>query len=105
MDVGAAYLQRTFERDEPENAPDDLPVAAPLSSDDELESIMGRLQQLQFPIGLRYYAWQSGRFQFHIGAGLVPLMDLSSSFSTNTKTQMMSSTPCQYQRYCLPEYD
>ena len=79
LEVGAAYLQRVFERYEPESVPDDLPVAAPLDSDDELERIRGELQQLQFPIGLRYYAWGSGRIQFHIGAGLVPLMDLSSS--------------------------
>ncbi|WP_020567372.1 hypothetical protein [Neolewinella persica] len=79
LEVGAAYLERSFERIEPENLPDDLPVAAPLDGDDELESISGKLQQLQFPIGLRYYAWESGRFQFHVGGGLVPLMGLSSS--------------------------
>ncbi|MFK8162739.1 MAG: outer membrane beta-barrel protein [Lewinella sp.] len=79
LEVGAAYLQRAFERNEPDGAPDDLPVAVPLESGDELENISGNLQQLHFPIGLRYYAWESGRFQFHVGAGLVPLMDLSSS--------------------------
>jgi hypothetical protein len=80
LELGAAYLQRSFERDEPDAAPDDLPVGAPLSSGDELEGIKGEFQQLQFPIGLRYYAWESGRIQAHIGAGVVPLMDLSSSF-------------------------
>lgn len=80
LELGAAYLQRSFERNEPDTAPDDLPVAAPLNGGDELENIKGELQQLQFPIGLRYYAWESGRIQAHIGAGLVPLMDLPSSF-------------------------
>lgn len=79
LELGAVYLQRVFERYEPENTPDDLPVAPPLDRDDELENIRGELQQLQFPIGLRYYAWQSGRFQLYLGAGVVPSLALSSS--------------------------
>lgn len=80
LTIGAAYFQRRFTAEgEDHELPDGLPDLAPLDEDDKLEKVSGNIRQLQFPVGLRYYPLQSGRFSVHLGAGLAPLLGLSSS--------------------------
>lgn len=80
LTVGAAYFQRRFAAEgEDHELPEGLPSLAPLNEDDELEKVSGNIRQLQFPIGLRYYPLQKGRFSVHLGAGLAPLLGLPSS--------------------------
>lgn len=81
LEAGTAYFARSFQTEGETNAPPtDLPTIPPRNVDDELEEISGRIQQLQFPIGLRYYAWQRNRLRFYLGAGLAPVLGLPSSY-------------------------
>lgn len=80
LEVGGAFFSRSF-RLKPENyeQPTDLPALAPLSPDDKLERITGNLNQLQFPVGFRYYPLQFNQWSFYAAAGIAPTLGLRST--------------------------